>query len=57
VPGSGFGLRPEYLGGGRLRFTPHPRAANCVRVCFSVPEELLREGVTRLAEFIQRNRR
>ena len=53
VPGSGFGLHPEYLPGGRMRFAALPRASNCVRVCFAVPEDRLLEGVTRLAQFIR----
>lgn len=56
VPGSGFGLSPEYLPGGRVRFTPNPRAEACVRICFAVPEDQLREGITRLARFIAARR-
>jgi aspartate/methionine/tyrosine aminotransferase len=56
VPGSGFGLQPEVLSGGRLHFTPHSLANVCVRICFAVPEERLREGITRLAAFIAAHR-
>jgi aspartate aminotransferase len=56
VPGSGFGLQPHALAGGRLQFEPHAVANSCVRICFAVPEDQLREGVTRLASFIAARR-
>lgn len=57
VPGSGFGLQPQALAGGHLRFTPLAVANSCVRICFAVPEDRLREGVTRFASFISSQRR
>lgn len=56
IPGSGFGLQPEELSGGRLHFTPHHLANVCVRICFAVPEHRLREGISRLAAFIAAHR-
>ncbi len=56
IPGSGFGLQPEVLAGGRLHFTPHNLADVCVRICFAVPEARLKEGVSRLAKFIAAHR-
>jgi aspartate/methionine/tyrosine aminotransferase len=55
VPGSGFGLAPEYQPDGRVVFEPNDLARRCVRLCFGVPEELLAEGVKRMAAFIKRH--
>ncbi len=55
VPGSGFGLHPIDWVGGELRFNAAPRADRCVRICFAVPEEALREGIPRVAKFLRRS--
>jgi aspartate aminotransferase len=52
VPGSGFGLQPTFHEDGRVTFAPGERSARCVRLCFAVAEERLREGVKRMARFI-----
>ncbi len=56
VPGSGFGLHPRSDPAGGVRFEAAPRADRCVRICFAVPEEALRKGIPRLAEFLRRSR-
>ena len=53
VPGSGFGLEET---GGDPRFVPNDLARRCIRLCFGLPEELLLEGVHRIAAFIARHR-
>ncbi len=53
VPGSGFSLRPERIAD-RVEFRPSPKGDRCVRVCFAVPEDRLRTGIPRLAEFLLR---
>ncbi|MCH7472761.1 pyridoxal phosphate-dependent aminotransferase [bacterium] len=52
VPGSGFGLVPEHTGKGDVSFAPNELASRCVRLCFAVPEERLRQGVERMVRFI-----
>src|SRR5439155_10608750 len=47
VPGSSFGLQPVANPGGGTSFTSGARAARCVRLCFALPEERLREGARR----------
>lgn len=56
VPGSGFGLVPTRRGGGRLSFKPNEIASRCIRVCFAVPVEDLKEGLHRLTSFITRHK-
>jgi aspartate aminotransferase len=53
VPGDSFGLQPTLHGDGTTTFAAGERARRCVRLCFAVPEDRLREGVKRIAEFIQ----
>ncbi|HUG44590.1 MAG TPA: pyridoxal phosphate-dependent aminotransferase [Acidobacteriota bacterium] len=54
VPGRGFGLVPTTGEKGGLQFEASSMAERCVRLCFAVPEELLREGVSRFASFFLR---
>jgi aspartate aminotransferase len=53
VPGDSFGLQPTRHADGTTTFAAGERAQRCVRLCFAVPEECLREGVKRIAQFIQ----
>jgi len=55
VPGSGFGLEVSSAPGEPLEFAPNDLASRCIRLCFGVPEELLLEGVKRIAAFIARH--
>ncbi len=51
VPGRGFGLIPTTGEKGILQFDASPVADHCVRLCFAIPEDQLREGVARFAKF------
>jgi arginine:pyruvate transaminase len=53
VAGDSFGLQPTAHSDGTTSFASGERARRCVRLCFAVPEPRLREGVSRIAQFIR----